>query len=153
MMWDPDFSEPAVDALDGEEDAVGEDEELEEELAREEDEDEEEELQANGEHGEPGEHAAEEIGIEQYTPTTVAVQPHVEDCITYDILPYVSAVHPCNIYSLAATKNMRWIFTGGDDGFIRKYDFAASIGGSLMLTQTQKHGLVDSIQKSHLEKY
>ncbi|KAI8622156.1 WD40-repeat-containing domain protein [Chytriomyces sp. MP71] len=63
-------------------------------------------------------------------------------------MPTGLAVHPCAIYSLAATKNMRWMFTGGDDGFIRKYDFMASMNGSSLLTAVQKHGLVDSIQNS-----
>ncbi|KAJ3210071.1 Transcription factor spt8 [Dinochytrium kinnereticum] len=76
-----------------------------------------------------------------------APQPNSLTCSSYEILPYVSAVHPCSIYSVAATKNMKWVFTGGDDGFIRKYDFFASFNGEGVLTQNQKHGLVDSIQK------
>jgi transcriptional activator SPT8 len=42
---------------------------------------------------------------------------------------------------------MRWVFTGGDDGFVRKYDFFASMGGKTLLTQTQKHAQVESVQK------
>lgn len=59
----------------------------------------------------------------------------------------VAAIHACHIHSLDATKNMRWVFTGGEDGFIRKYDFFASISGKTLLTQNQKHAQVESVQK------
>ncbi|KAJ3330062.1 Transcription factor spt8 [Blyttiomyces sp. JEL0837] len=75
---------------------------------------------------------------------------HSEDvllCSSYEIVPQVSAVHPCSIFALAATKNMKWVFTGGDDGFIRKYDFLPSMNGDQSLTQNQRHGLPDSVQK------
>ncbi|KAI8852209.1 WD40-repeat-containing domain protein [Chytridium lagenaria] len=74
-------------------------------------------------------------------------KPEALTCSSYEILPYVSAVHPCPIYSTATTRNMKWLFTGGEDGFIRKYDYFASMNGEGVLTQNQKHGLVDSIQK------
>ncbi|KAK3823104.1 MAG: WD40-repeat-containing domain protein, partial [Benniella sp.] len=60
----------------------------------------------------------------------------------------VLAVHPCNIYCMAATQCMRWIFTGSEDGYIRKYDFYASMNGKTMLTQGQRHGQVDSVTKA-----
>ncbi|KAJ1546528.1 Transcription factor spt8, partial [Nowakowskiella sp. JEL0078] len=59
----------------------------------------------------------------------------------------VLAVHPCSIFSICATKNMRWVFTGGDDGFIRKWDVISSFNGETPLSQTQRHGLVDLISK------
>ncbi|KAJ3390424.1 Transcription factor spt8 [Lobulomyces angularis] len=34
---------------------------------------------------------------------------------------------------------------GGEDGFIRKYDFIPSYNGESLLTQTQRHGLAESI--------
>ncbi|KAF9927693.1 Transcription factor spt8 [Linnemannia zychae] len=92
------------------------------------------------------------IGLEaasatrMHTPLTL--QPHVFDCKTFDIMPLVLAVHPCNIYSLAATKCMRWVFTGSEDGYIRKYDFFASMNGKTPLTQGQRHGQVDSVTKA-----
>ncbi|KAI9362433.1 hypothetical protein DFJ73DRAFT_756726 [Zopfochytrium polystomum] len=46
---------------------------------------------------------------------------------------------------------MKWIFTGGDDGFIRKYDFVTSMNGEQSLTLNQRHGLVDSIQKASFD--
>ncbi|KAJ1563429.1 Transcription factor spt8, partial [Cladochytrium tenue] len=78
----------------------------------------------------------------------LAPQKFADSCSTYDIVPHVSAVHPCSVYALDVTKNMRWIFTGGDDGFIRKFEFVPSINGDQALTLTQRHGLVDSIQRA-----
>ncbi|KAG9287945.1 hypothetical protein G9A89_017540 [Geosiphon pyriformis] len=75
-------------------------------------------------------------------------QPNAKEYKTYDIVPLVAAIHGCNIYSLDATRNMRWIFTGGDDGYIRKYDFFASMNGKQLLTQNQKHAQVESVQKA-----
>ncbi|CAG8627907.1 15311_t:CDS:2, partial [Racocetra fulgida] len=75
-------------------------------------------------------------------------KPFAEDCKTYDIVPLVAAIHACHIHSLDATKNMRWVFTGGEDGFIRKYDFFSSMGGKTLLTQNQKHTQVESVQKA-----
>jgi len=51
------------------------------------------------------------------------------------------------VYAIDATKNMRWIFSGGDDGFIRKYDFFSSLNGKQILTQNQRHSHVESVQK------
>ncbi|KAJ3055406.1 Transcription factor spt8 [Rhizophlyctis rosea] len=83
-----------------------------------------------------------------YASAEVVMQPGVEIAESYGIDPLVSAVHPCGIYCAAATRNMRWVFTGGEDGFIRKWDFAQSLAGTATLTQNQRHGLVDSIQKA-----
>ncbi|KAJ3073893.1 hypothetical protein HDU98_000420, partial [Podochytrium sp. JEL0797] len=66
----------------------------------------------------------------------------------YDCIPTTAAIHPCQIYSLGLTKNMKWMFTGGEDGFIRKFDFMSSVNGDHSLTAAQRHGLVDSIQKA-----
>ncbi|KAJ3303702.1 Transcription factor spt8 [Kappamyces sp. JEL0829] len=74
---------------------------------------------------------------------------------SFDITPIVgvgfrsvSAVHPNPINCLATTRNAKWLFTGSDDGFIRKYDIYGAVHGSTLLTGLQKHGLVDSIQKA-----
>ncbi|TPX63385.1 hypothetical protein SpCBS45565_g06636 [Spizellomyces sp. 'palustris'] len=89
----------------------------------------------------------EEVNRE-YDSGEITVQEHVGDCAGYEIDPFASLVHPTNVNCMAATRNMRWLFTGGDDGFIRKFDFAATIRGEQLLTQTQRHGLVDSIEKA-----
>ncbi|ORZ27245.1 WD40-repeat-containing domain protein [Lobosporangium transversale] len=82
------------------------------------------------------------------TRAPLTLQPNVLDCKTFDIMPCVLAVHPCNIYCMAATQCMRWVFTGSEDGYIRKYDFFASMNGKTMLTQGQRHGQVDSVTKA-----
>ena len=37
------------------------------------------------------------------------------------------------------------MYTGGEDGEIRKYDFINSINGQSLLTQVQKHYYVESV--------
>ncbi|TPX34467.1 hypothetical protein SmJEL517_g02884 [Synchytrium microbalum] len=70
---------------------------------------------------------------------------------SYDITPQAVAPHPCGINCLAATSNQKWIFTGGEDGFIRKYDFFGSMNGKSPLTMAQKKELhFDTIQNAGL---
>lgn len=64
---------------------------------------------------------------------------------TYDITPVGAAVHPCGIYCMDATADFRSLYTGSEDGFIRKYDL---VKGDLMLTIQQRHGLAASVQQS-----
>ena len=47
-----------------------------------------------------------------------------------DIVPQAVALHPFEINALAGTKCLRWIFTGGPDGIIRKYDLHTTIAKS-----------------------
>ncbi|ANB13100.1 SAGA complex subunit SPT8 [Sugiyamaella lignohabitans] len=70
------------------------------------------------------------------------------DCSSYDIVPYVAAIHGCPVHSLAFSWGMKWMFTGGQDGFIRKYNFMDSVNGKAPLTVAQRHQFVDSITKS-----
>lgn len=65
----------------------------------------------------------------------------------YDIIPFFASPHGVSINALSATPGMQFIFTGGADGFVRKYDFLASIAGELPLTLNQKHSFTDSITK------
>ena len=58
------------------------------------------------------------------------------------------ALHPCPINAMAATENFRWLFTAGDDGFVRKYDMQATLRGDAPLTSSQKHMLPDTFQHS-----
>ncbi|CAG8539092.1 3966_t:CDS:10 [Ambispora gerdemannii] len=89
-------------------------------------------------------------------PTTIPSTPYsmvpnilnAKSYRTYDIVPLCAAIHGCQIYALDATRNMRWVFTGGDDGYVRKYDFFGSMSGKQLLTQNQKHAQVESVQKA-----
>lgn len=60
----------------------------------------------------------------------------------FDIIPQVAIPYTSQCHSLAFTEGPKWILTGGEDGFIRKYDFIASIQGKSPLTMAQKHNLL-----------
>ncbi|RKP03339.1 hypothetical protein CXG81DRAFT_3084, partial [Caulochytrium protostelioides] len=66
----------------------------------------------------------------------------------YDLKATLLALHPCGVNAVAATEDMRWLFTGGEDGLIRKFDFVASRNGEQPLTLTQRHGLPESMWKA-----
>ncbi|KAJ5343188.1 hypothetical protein MYU51_016485 [Penicillium brevicompactum] len=67
---------------------------------------------------------------------------------TYDIVPTTAAPHATSINAITATADMRWVFTGGSDGFVRKFNWAESINSKLMLTVAQRHPFVDSVVKA-----
>lgn len=64
---------------------------------------------------------------------------------SYDVNPFVAIPYSSPINAIALSSSSKWLFTGGEDGFIRKYDFFSSIDGEVQLTAAQKHSLVDSI--------
>ncbi|SGZ54932.1 CIC11C00000005779 [Sungouiella intermedia] len=66
----------------------------------------------------------------------------------FDIVPTVAIPYAQQCHAMAISEGPKWIITGGEDGFIRKYDFSASIEGKAPLTVAQKHNLMDSITKS-----
>jgi transcriptional activator SPT8 len=43
---------------------------------------------------------------------------------------------------------MRWVFSGGTDGYIRKFNWPDSANGKLALTVAQRHPFVDSVTKA-----
>lgn len=43
---------------------------------------------------------------------------------------------------------MRWVFTGGSDGYIRRFDWFGSINGKVPLTVAQRHPFVDSVTRA-----
>lgn len=66
----------------------------------------------------------------------------------FDTTPSVAFPYTSQVHALAFTEGPKWILTGGEDGFIRKYDFISSIEGKAPLTMAQKHNLVDSVTKA-----
>lgn len=66
----------------------------------------------------------------------------------FDIVPVVAIPYAQPSHALAISEGPKWLLTGGEDGFIRKYDFTASIEGKAPLTVAQKHNLIDSITKA-----
>ncbi len=68
-------------------------------------------------------------------------------CAYYDMVPVIAAPQATHVNAIVTTGSLRWFFTGGLDGYIRKYDFQQSITGKVPLTVAQKHPFVDSVQR------
>lgn len=67
---------------------------------------------------------------------------------SYDIAPTTAAPHSTSINAITATADMRWVFSGGSDGYVRKFNWVDSINSKLMLTVAQRHPFVDSVTKA-----
>ncbi|KAJ5906580.1 Transcription factor spt8 [Penicillium subrubescens] len=76
------------------------------------------------------------------------VRPECLTAKTYDIVPTTAAPHSTSINAVTATADMRWVFSGGSDGYVRKFNWADSINSKLMLTVAQRHPFVDSVVKA-----
>ncbi|KIW00590.1 uncharacterized protein PV09_07943 [Verruconis gallopava] len=76
------------------------------------------------------------------------IRPEAISATTYDIVPTIAAPHSTSINAVTATPDMRWVFTGGTDGYIRKFSWADSANGKLALTVAQRHPFVDSVTKA-----
>lgn len=86
-------------------------------------------------------------------PTTpVGYKPPVRavavTALVYDIGPTIAAPHSTSINTIAATPDMRWVFTGGSDGWVRKFNWVDTANGKSMLTVAQRHPFVDSVTKA-----
>ncbi|PKY06338.1 WD40 repeat-like protein [Aspergillus campestris IBT 28561] len=77
-----------------------------------------------------------------------SVRPECLTASTYDIVPTTAAPHSTSINAITATADMRWVFSGGSDGYVRKFNWVDSINGKLMLTVAQRHPFVDSVVKA-----
>lgn len=66
----------------------------------------------------------------------------------YDIVPTIAAPHSTSINAICAMPDLRWVFSGGSDGYIRKFDWHATANGKVMLTVAQRHPFVDSVTKA-----
>lgn len=66
----------------------------------------------------------------------------------YDIIPTIAAPHSTSINAVTATPDMRWVFSGGADGYIRKFNWIDTANGKLALTVAQRHPFVDSVTKA-----
>ena len=76
------------------------------------------------------------------------VSPEVVNASVYDIVPTIAAPHSTSINAIAATPDLRWVFTGGADGYIRKFNWIETANGKSMLTVAQRHPFVDSVTKA-----
>lgn len=70
------------------------------------------------------------------------------EAATYDIVPTIAAPQSTSINAVCATADMRWVFTGGSDGYIRKFNWIDSVNNKLALTVAQRHPFVDSVVKA-----
>lgn len=66
----------------------------------------------------------------------------------YDIVPTIAAPHSTSINAIAATPDLRWVFSGGADGYIRKFNWVETVNSKVMLTVAQRHPFVDSVTKA-----
>lgn len=81
-------------------------------------------------------------------PRRPTVRPEALSARLYDIVPTMAAPQATSINAMAITPDLRYWFTGGSDGYIRKYDGPGTINGKLPLTVAQKHPFVDSVTKA-----
>ena len=76
------------------------------------------------------------------------VRPEAVTAQAYDIVPTMAAPQSTSINAVAATPDMRWVFTGGADGYVRMYNWVETANGKVPLTVAQKHPFVDSVMKA-----
>lgn len=67
---------------------------------------------------------------------------------SYNIYPTAAIPIQTDVNAMAMSKGLKYLFLGGSDGFIRKYDFLNTMDGKLALTILQKHSLAESIQNA-----
>lgn len=77
-----------------------------------------------------------------------SVRPKCLTATTYDIVPTTAAPHSTSINAITATADMRWVFSGGSDGYVRKFNWVETVNSKLMLTVAQRHPFVDSVIKA-----
>ena len=76
------------------------------------------------------------------------VRPEALTATTYDIAPTIAAPQSTSINAITATADTRWVFSGGSDGYIRKFNWVDTVNSKLMLTVAQRHPFVDSVVKA-----
>ena len=76
------------------------------------------------------------------------VRPAALTAAAYDIVPTMAAPQSTSINAITATPDMRWVFTGGSDGYVRMYNWVETANGKVPLTVAQKHPFVDSVMKA-----
>ena len=76
------------------------------------------------------------------------VRPEALAAPVYDIVPTIAAPHSTSINAITATPDLRWVFSGGADGYIRKFNWVETANGKVMLTVAQRHPFVDSVTKA-----
>lgn len=83
--------------------------------------------------------------VQSYVPPTRAEALTAQ---AYDIVPTMAAPQSTSINAIAATPDMRWVFSGGTDGYVRMFNWVETANGKVPLTVAQKHPFVDSVMKA-----
>lgn len=96
----------------------------------------------------PSPQAAQAAGTLGNLPFRPPVRPEALTTQVYDIIPTIAAPHSTSINAITATPDMRWAFSGGADGYIRKFNWVDTANGKLALTVAQRHPFVDSVTKA-----
>ncbi|OSS53827.1 hypothetical protein B5807_00249 [Epicoccum nigrum] len=96
----------------------------------------------------PSPQAAAAAGTLGNLPFRPPVRPEALTAQVYDIIPTIAAPHSTSINAITATPDMRWVFSGGADGYIRKFNWVDTANGKLALTVAQRHPFVDSVTKA-----
>ncbi|CAK4030253.1 Transcription factor SPT8 [Lecanosticta acicola] len=60
----------------------------------------------------------------------------------------MAAPQSTSINAITATPDMKWVFSGGTDGYVRMYNWVDTANGKVPLTVAQKHPFVDSVMKA-----
>ena len=87
-------------------------------------------------------------GMNIVLPYRPNIRPEALTAVTYDIVPTIAAPQSTSINAVIATPDMRWVFSGGTDGYIRKFHWPDSANGKVPLTVAQRHPFVDSVVKA-----
>lgn len=81
-------------------------------------------------------------------PFRPSVRQEALNAPVYDIVPTIAAPHSTSINAVTSTPDMRWVFSGGTDGYIRRFNWVDTANGKLALTVAQRHPFVDSVTKA-----
>ncbi|KIX09506.1 uncharacterized protein Z518_00586 [Rhinocladiella mackenziei CBS 650.93] len=92
--------------------------------------------------------SALQTGLSRGAAARSNISPEYLEAATYDIVPTIAAPQSTSINAVCATADMRWVFTGGSDGYIRKFNWVESVNNKLALTVAQRHPFVDSVVKA-----
>lgn len=67
---------------------------------------------------------------------------------SYNIYPTAAIPIQTNVNAITVSKGLKYLFLGGSDGYIRKFDLLNTLQGKLSLTILQKHFLTESISNA-----
>ncbi|OAL51674.1 WD40 repeat-like protein [Pyrenochaeta sp. DS3sAY3a] len=96
----------------------------------------------------PSPRNAAAAGVLGNLPFRPSVRQEALNAPVYDIIPTIAAPHSTSINAITSTPDMRWVFSGGADGYIRKFNWVDTANGKLALTVAQRHPFVDSVTKA-----